>query len=60
MSHLLLSAAEARVEFAKNIDIHRAGYIISLWSSFETQNRTLETIWNKEDIKKKKKVKVTE
>lgn len=60
MSHLLLSAAEAQVEFAKNIVIHRAGYIISLWSSFETQNWTLETIWNKEDIKKKKKVKVTE
>jgi len=29
-SHLLLSAAEAQLECAKNIDIYRAGCIISL------------------------------
>lgn len=44
-------------ESDKNVDIYRAGYIISLWSSFETQNWTLETIWNREDTKLKKKLK---
>lgn len=57
LSHLLISAAEAQLESAKNIDTYKAGCIISVSSSLETQNWTPESIWNREDIKKKDKTK---